>query len=51
MLIHGAEEDAATAAARIREALEQAWAWSALSSGGRSRRHGRVRSRRDNDGS
>ena len=28
MLIHGAEEDAAVVAARIREALEQAWAWS-----------------------
>ena len=28
VLIHGAEEDAAAAAARIREALEQAWAWS-----------------------
>ena len=29
VLVHGADEDAAIAAARIREALEQAWAWSA----------------------
>ena len=31
VLIQGADEDAAIAAARIREALEQAWAWSRLS--------------------